>query len=420
VAIADAVVKRGTVTQALVDRHQEIFAREGWLSKYNIERDQQIELLGNALISGVDPLLIGDPGVGKTWLIELMLRCIEIDPAHQDTALFNYMVFKESSADDVLGPRSLPAMKEGRIERLTDGFLPTSILAYLDEIFKCSPTMANALLDVMAQRKLKVGGVTLDLRQLLCIFGSSNELPDREDLQPFRDRWGVTNVVQSVRTPEGRKAVMRIQDEYQAAASNVDMTDAPKLTLDEIEQARREAMAIIVPDVVIESMDTAIERWSGAGHEPSSRRVGQMLKAMKARAWSRGDSHVTTDDMIVCQHMAWNHPDHRKSAHDIVMEFANVFARKASRMKEALDPVLAELSDLRNAVQAEGGEPNEEQLTRAWKVMRELRGLKKEANAQINTGHTQGHDTTDLEAVLSEVTQAHKWVEETLTGDDED
>lgn len=418
-AIADPTVKRGTVTQALVDKHREIFGRDGWLSKYNIERDTQIELLGNSLLSGVDPLFIGDPGVGKTWMIELMLRCIEVDPAHADTALFNYMVFKESSADDVLGPRSLPAMKEGRIERLVDGFLPTAVLAYLDEIFKCSPTMANALLDVMAQRKLKVGGATLSLSQLLCIFGSSNELPDREDLQPFRDRWGMTNVVMPVRAPEGRKAVMRIQDEYQAAASTVDMTDAPKISLDEIVQARQEAMAVMLPDALIESMNTAIERWSGAGHEPSSRRVGQMLKAMKARAWSRGEGVASTDDMIVCQHMAWNHPDHARSAHDIVMEFANVFARKAARMKEALDPILSELGEVRNEIQANGGEPSDVHIERAFKVMRELRGLKRETTSQIQSGTEQGHDTKDLEAVLSEVVQAHDWVERTVKGEDE-
>lgn len=415
-AIADPVVKRGTVTDALVVKHREIFAPDGWLAQYNIERRDMIELLGNSLVSGVDPLFLGDPGVGKTWAIELMLRCIS---GASKSDLFNYMVFKESSADDVLGPRSLPAMKEGRIERLTDGFLPTAVLGYLDEIFKCSPTMANALLDVMAQRKLKVGGATLDLSQLLCIFGSSNELPDREDLQPFRDRWGISLVVQPVRSPEGRKDVMRIQDEYQASASTVDMSNAPNISLDEIRQARMEAMSVIIPDAVIESMQIAQERWASAGHPPSQRRIGQMLRAMKARAWTRGEGSVSTDDMIVCQHMAWNHPDHRESAHKIVMEFANVFARKASRMREALDPVLNELDAVKGDIQANGGEPTDEQMERGFKVMRDLRRLKRDANDQIREGGSQGHDTADLEAVLSEITQAHNWVEKTIAGEEE-
>jgi MoxR-like ATPase len=407
-------VKRGQVSKNLVSRYGEIFNVDGsgFLERYNIERQDQIELLGLSLISGIDPLFLGDPGVGKTWMIELLL--LLLDGAGPDD-FFNTLVFKETPADDLLGMRSLPAMKEGRIERMMDGYLPTAVVAYLDEIFKASPTLVNSLLDIMANRKLKVGKQTHDVRQLLCIFASSNELPDREDMLPFRDRFGVTNFVPPVRTPEGRKAVMRIQDEFQANARAIDLSDAPRLTLDEVGAIREEVRGIILPEAVIETMATAQDRWGQKGFTPSQRRIGQMLMAIKARAWSRGDDHATTDDMIVTQHMAWNHPDHAKDARDVVMEFANVFARKAQRMREALEPVLAELDEVRKQIGESGGEPTDEHMEAAFKVMRNLRSMRREANDQIEQGQRQGQDVRDLQGVLEDVNKAHNWVEETLT-----
>jgi MoxR-like ATPase len=413
-----APVARGTVTDALVRKHRDIFDREaGFLAKYNVEREEQIELLGLSLISGIDPLFLGDPGVGKTWMIELMLALLD---GATDEDFFNTLVFKETPADDILGMRSLPAMKVGKVERIMDGYLPTAVVAYLDEIFKASPTLVNSLLDIMANRKLKVGRTKHDVSQLLCVFASSNELPDREDMLPFRDRFGLTNFVPPVRTPEGRKQVMTIQDEYQAGGGRIDLTDAPRLTLTDVAVIREEVRHIIVPDVVKESLASAMDKWEQKGFLPSMRRQGQMILGMKSRAWSRGEGSVTNDDFIILQHMAWNHPDHAKNAHEVVMEFANVFARKAARMREALDPVLSEITNLKSDIANSGGELSNEHDERAFKIMRDLRRLRKDTREQIEEGQHQGHDVKDLERVLSEVQNAHGWVEKKMTGEDDD
>ena len=409
-------IKRGTVSDTLVSVYGEVFnPKDGFLAAYNIEREEQIELMGLSLISGIDPLFLGDPGVGKTWMIELLLSVLE-GAGEED--FFNTLVFKETPADDLLGMRSLPAMKAGRIERMMDGYLPTAVVAYLDEIFKASPTLVNALLDIMANRKLKVGNKVHKLAQLLAIYGSSNELPDREDMAPFRDRWAITNFVQPVRTPEGRKAVMRIQDEFQAQARNIDLTDAPRLLLSDVETIRGEVRGIELPDAVIESLATAQERWGQKGFAPSQRRIGQMLMAIKGRAWARGDGQASTDDLIVAAHMAWNHPDHAKDAREVVMEFANQFARKALRMREALEPLLTEVEEIRKRL-ADGADADTE-MEAGFKVMRALRTMKREAKDNIDKGNAQGHDTRDLEKVADEIDRAHSWLQSTLAGEDED
>ncbi len=410
--------RRGEVNAGLVRTYGEIFSTKrdapGFLKGYNIERDEEIELLGISLIAGIDSLFIGEAGVGKTWMIELLMLLLD---GTKPEDFFNTMIFKETPAQDVLGPMDLSAMKAGRIERIMDGYLPTAVVAYLDEVFKGSPTFLNALLDLMAQRKLKVGATIHDARQLLAIYGSSNELPDREDLLPFRDRWGITKVVAAVRAPENRRLVMQIQDEYQANARSMDLSQAPRLSLVDATRMREEVRRVEVPSTVFETMTEAQDKWGGKGFQPSQRRIGQMLMAMKARAWSRGRGTVATDDIIVCQHMAWNHPDNVKDAHDVVIEFANTFAKKAARMREALEPINTSVQEIRDKIH--GGDNPDDYLNDGFVAMRDLRRLKKEAKQNIETGLAQGHDVTDLEAVMSEITRQHDWVNKTLSGDED-
>jgi MoxR-like ATPase len=416
--IDPTTIPRGTVSQALVQTVGEVFSTKpdapGFLATYNVEREDEIDLSAVALMAGIDPLFIGDPGVGKTWMIELILMCLE---GTSDRDFFNTMVFKETPADDILGPRSLPAMKQGRIERLTDGYLPTAVVAYLDEIFKASPTLVNALLDVMAQRKLKVGSDILSLKQLLCIFGSSNELTDREDMWPFRDRWAITKWVKPVATPEGRARVLRIQDEYQAGGATLDLSNAPKLSLVDIHQARAEVRRIVIPDALNETMVEAWDRLEQAGIAPSTRRFGQMQLAVKARAWLRGEGEASSDDMIVLQHMAWNHPDHASKAHDIIIEFASQFARKAAQMRQALEPISTELDRVRHEITENGGEPTDQQMQTAFETLRSLKALRRDARSEIDKGRAQGQDVRDLETVLDDIARRVDWVEQTLIGE---
>ncbi len=319
-----------------------MFRLSGFLRRYNIERNEEIELLGLSTISGVDTLFLGDPGVGKTWAIELLVEhCLT------DMELFSILLAKDMSADEVLGPRDIMAMKQGRISRLMDGYMPLANYAYLDEVFKASPPLLNPLLDIMANRVLKVGGQVHELRQLITILMSSNELPDREDLQAFRDRIGITKFVHPVRSPDGRRAVTDIQLEYQASADQVDTTGLNPLSLDDIHAIRAEVRQIEVGDAIRQIMVDMQQKWTEAGHPPSQRRVGQMWKIVKARAWANGRNEVVADDFLPVQHMAWNHPDDAGSAREIVLEFASVFTRKAQRLREALEPVLAELESLR-------------------------------------------------------------------------
>jgi MoxR-like ATPase len=403
-----------TASATLLDKYTSIFGIDGFLNAHNVERREDIELLGLATISGVDTLFLGEPGVGKTWAIEgLVNYCIA------DARLFTHLFAKDQSPSEVLGPLDIMAMKNGQIARLIDGFLPSANYGYCDEIFKASPPMLNPMLDVLANRKLKVGGLELDLSHLITIFMSSNELPDREDLMAFRDRIGITKYVLPVRSPEGRRHVTDIQLDYQS--NGLDTSSIEPLALDEIHAIRDEVRQVTVGEAVRQVMVDAQQKWAEAGHPPSQRRIGQMWKVIKARAWANGRSEVVTDDFLPAQHMAWNHPDHADSAREIILEFASVFTRKAQRLRGAMEPVIASMEELRSKLDSATEESEKDDLmSDGFKFMRQLRKMRGEAKEQIKDGSSQGQDTTLLEEVLSDIERSYAWAENALTGGEDD
>lgn len=405
-----AKTSRGT---DLLTAYQGIFGPEGFLDTHNVERREEIELLGLATISGVDVLFLGDPGVGKTWMIELLVNhCLT------DMNLFDHLLAKDMSADEVLGPRDVMAMKEGKISRLTAGYMPDAHYAYLDEIFKASPPMLNPLLDLLANRVLKVGGTVQDCSQLLAIFMSSNELPDREDLMAFRDRIGITKFVQAIRTPEGRRAVTDLQLDFQSGG--LDTSQLTALTLADIEQIREFVRGIEVPEEMRETMGTAQQKWFEAGHPPSQRRIGQMWKVIKARAWANGRQTVIADDLLPVQHMAFNHPDDVDSARNIILEFASAYTRKAQQVREAFEPIEQQMEELKANLTGADDQQKEELMDGGFKLMLNLRKLRKRAQQHISAGKSQGQDVTMLEEVSGEIDRAYEWAEKTLAGVDDD
>jgi MoxR-like ATPase len=398
-----------TTPTKLLTQYQDIAE---FLKSQNVERDEDIDLLLLSTVSGVDALFLGDPGVGKTWMIELLVNyCLT------DMSLFSHLFAKDQSADEVLGPRDIMAMKNGVIARLTDGYMPDANYAYADEVFKASPPMLNPLLDLLANRVLKVGGNVKDCGQLISILMSSNELPDREDLLAFRDRIGITKYVQPVRTPEGRRRVTDIQLDFQA--NGLDTSTLTPLTLAEIHAIRAEVKQVVVNDACRQIMVDAQQKWTEAGHPPSQRRIGQMWKVIKAHAWAHSRSEVVADDFLPCQHMAWNHPDDADSARSVILEFASVFTRKAQRAREAMEPIAQSMEELRSKLEAADTESDRDDLmTDGFKFIRQLRKLGRDVDQQLAEGRDQGQDVSMLTELRTDISKLDEWAEKALVGED--
>jgi MoxR-like ATPase len=246
---------------------------------------------------------------------------------------------------------------------------------------------------------------------------SSNELTDREDLRAFRDRIGITKWVDPVRTPEGRRRVTDIQLDQQA--SGLDVTGLEPLSLNDIFAIRDAVKAITVNDTMRDLMTDAEQKLFEAGVKMSQRRKGQSWKLVKAHAWANGRTEVIADDFLICQHSFWSDPDDRDKARQIVLDFASVATRKAARLREALEPVMAEVESLKAKLDATVEESERDDLLReGFTFLRQLRKLRKEAREQVEEIKSAGQDTTMIEGVLADLDRSHAWTERALAGDD--
>jgi MoxR-like ATPase len=146
-----------------------------------VGRDEVVELMALAVVSGEHLFLHGPPGTAKSALIRAFAGAVR-------GRYFEYMLTRFSEPNEIFGPVDLNRLREGVVATNVAGMLPEAEFAFLDELFNANSAILNNLLTVLNERVYRRGAETRRL-SLLSLFSASNHLPEDDALGALFDRF---------------------------------------------------------------------------------------------------------------------------------------------------------------------------------------------------------------------------------------
>ncbi|MCH3918163.1 MAG: AAA family ATPase [Spirochaetia bacterium] len=290
-----------------MELHQRIHTLISYLDEGLVERKEAVTLSLLCAIAGESLFFYGPPGTAKS-MISRRLSTIFTD----HTAYFEYLMNQFSTPEDLFGPISLKGLERDEYKRLTDGYLPTATVAFLDEIWKAGPAIQNTLLSIINEKKYNNGN-QVEQVPLLFIVAASNELPaEGKGLEALWDRFLVRLQVKPIEDETGFFALVT-QTGDQMIPDTCIITQA-RLSVEELEAWHKEADSIILPQPVRNTI-TAIRKQliiqsekdsEAADYYVSDRRWKKIIHLLRTSAFLNGRKEVDLLDCFLIQYCIWS------------------------------------------------------------------------------------------------------------------
>lgn len=259
-------------------------------------------------IAGESIFLLGPPGVAKS----MVARRLKL--AFKDASAFEYLMSRFSTPDEIFGPVSISALKdEDRYERVTDGYLPTATIVFLDEIWKAGPAIQNSLLTVINEKIFRNGKTSVKV-PLKGLIAASNELPAAgQGLDALWDRFIVRIMVKGIEDlSDFDMMISSVGEHTPEVESELCISDS------EYDEWQKEISDVGIHYSVFEvihSIKESIEEYNSALENEGSvtpplyvsdRRWKKLIKLMRTSAWLNGQKEIRLSDCLIIQHCIWN------------------------------------------------------------------------------------------------------------------
>lgn len=316
------------------------------LNCFFIERNNEINMLILALVSSTNAFLHGPAGTGKSLLTEELANRIE------SSNYFRILMGKTTEPAEVFGPVSLNAMKKDSYKVNTTNKLPTSHLAFLDEVFKANSAVLNSLLTIMNE-KLFFNDEVEEV-PTISVIGASNEYIEDESLVALYDRFLLRWHVDYIQDVTNR---MNLFTNFLGSRNNsckfssqpeVAATGAAETTIDiqELMLLNEFCKSISVPAKVLKIYNTLYVNLEKKGICVSDRRKNEALKVIQASALLANRDVVEVEDFEPLKYILWNEQKDLQIIVDEINKLANPNQVKYDGFLKSLTTYKAELAEI--------------------------------------------------------------------------
>ena len=362
---------------------------ETYLNEKFLEREEVIANVLRTLVVGTNMLLLGEPGTGKSDLIQSATQMIE------GAEHFQWLVNRTSDPAELVGPYSIKAMEQDKFVRKTAGKLPEAHVAFIDEVFKCNEPTLNMLLPLINEKIFYNGPVPTKV-PLISMFAASNELPEDEALDALYDRILIRMVVEYVKDSSNRRKMLEL---YATKGAGIKVPQ--KITLDELLSIQEVATNMPVSKNVIKSLDTLITKLKRNGISVSDRRLNNCIKIMRGSAILAGRQEVSLMDLRSLVYVLWEKEEDIQLLQTEIDKLVDPYADKFRQFSMSFEEIKTTLDSAQN--EQEFTKLSVENKKGLETIMKKTKVLIQEINKECGSSY----DVKPIVEKLNEITNYH-------------
>jgi len=317
------------------------------LNKDVFEKEEITAFALLSAIAGESLFLLGAPGVAKS----LIARRLKF--AFKDGKSFEYLMNRFSTPDEIFGPVAISKLKNDEYERIVENYLPDATVIFLDEIWKAGPSIQNALLTVLNEKKYRNGKKEIDV-DIRGLISASNELPEQgQGLEALWDRFLIRYLVTGI---QDRNTFNRmISEDLQSYTDNI--PEKLKITDKEYKEWASKITSIKIPEEifnVIYVIRASIQKRNEQDKEEqiyiSDRRWRKIIQLLRTSAFLNQRDEVDLMDCFLIAHCIWDKPEQINEVKDIV---AKSIKEYGYALNLNIEPIKTEIEEFDTEVKVE-------------------------------------------------------------------
>lgn len=312
-------------------------------------KEEALRLSILAAIAGENLFLYGPTGTGKSVIADRVALALG------GARLFSQLLGRFSTPDEVFGPVSVRALKErDRFERVTEGYLPSAEVVFLDQVWNASTPILNTLLTAINERTFRNGADTMQLPLRTVIAAAVGPPSEDAALEQVWDRFLVRVAVPPVAGREGFEGLIS------APVDRTRPADPPTEALgpDELDEWRDAIDGVTMPEdiaALLFDIRERIERHNRINEQDnpiliSDRRWAHSAHLLRTSAFLNDRSEVDAIDCILLRFCLWSTFDQIEPVHTIIDEALRRYSASGGFDAEAYGEHVAEvIADVRVA-----------------------------------------------------------------------